>query len=68
MSQAKKLPEEIIKYLNQNSTFNMFGIINLRILRVNVETDLTNEELKELIQVHFGKEMIDGEIEFVGEK
>lgn len=45
--------------------FNKFGIVNLKVLRLDWKTDLTDEEIKDLINKRFAKEMVGETIEFI---
>jgi hypothetical protein len=68
MKETKKLPKRIEQDLNRNTTFNMFGLVNLSALRARTGTRLKDEDLKERIQNRFGHEMATGSVEFMGEK
>lgn len=56
----KALPKRIEEHIKRNTTFNMFGLINLNTLP---RTSLTREELKRRINERFSKE-VNGKIEF----
>ncbi len=62
---AKKLPKNIEKDLQQNTMFNMFGVVNLAALRARTGTRLKDKDLKERIQNRFGHEMATSEVEFM---
>ena len=68
MEKKKKLPKNIEQDLNRNTTFNMFGLVNLSALRARTGTRLKDEDLKERIQNRFGSEMVTGEVEFMEKK
>jgi hypothetical protein len=64
----KKLPKAIEQDLNKNTTFNMFGLVNLSALRARTGTKLKDEDLKQRIQARFGREMVTGEVSFMEKK
>jgi len=68
MKTTKKLPKKIVEDLNRNTTFNMFGLVNISALRARTGTKLKTEDLKERIQNRFASEMVTGEVEFMGDK
>ncbi len=68
MEKQKKLPKSIEQDLKRNTTFNMFGLVNLSALRARTGTRLKDEELKQRIQARFGHEMVTGEVEFMQKK
>mgnify|MGYP000914484094 FL=1 len=68
MKTTKKLPKKIVEDLNRNTTFNMFGLVNISALRARTGTKLKTEDLKERIQNRFASEMATGEVEFMGDK
>ena len=68
MSKVKKLPKEVEAVINRSTTFNMFGLVNLSVLRAQTGTKLKDEDLKERIQARFGHEMVTGEVEFIEKK
>jgi hypothetical protein len=68
MEKQKKLPKSIEQDLKRNTTFNMFGFVNLSALRARTGTRLKDEELKQRIQARFGHEMVTGEVEFMQKK
>lgn len=62
---VKVLPKDIEKYINENSTFNLMGLINLSLLRLSTKTKLTDTELKKLINKRFASEIVGNKIEFL---
>jgi hypothetical protein len=65
---TNKLPKKIVEDLKRNTTFNMFGLVNISALRARTGTKLKEEDLKERIQNRFGHEMVNGEVEFIKNK
>ena len=63
---TKKLPKKVEKHINSNSTFNIFGLVNLSSLRAVTGTRLSSKELKKRIRARFATEMVREEIEFIG--
>lgn len=68
MKTEKKLPKNIVEDLKRNATFNIFGLVNIATLRARTGTKLKTDDLKKRIQNRFASEMIDGEIDFIGDK
>lgn len=64
----KKLPQNIVDHLNKNLMFNKFGLVNIASLKASTGTTLEDDDLKERIQERFGKEMVNGTVEFVKSK
>ncbi len=62
----KPLPANIEKYVSRQVGFNMFGLLNLSILRAETKTTLSTKELKERIMNRFSDEMVNGKIQFIG--
>lgn len=54
------IPKEVANYVDNSLLFNKFGVINLKAVRGITKTTLTDEELKEAINEHFGKEFSNG--------
>lgn len=65
MAKITSLPKEIETRLDNNYMFNKFGIVNLKVLRLDWKTDLTDEEMKDLINKRFAKEFVGEKIEFI---
>lgn len=65
MAKITSLPKEIETRLDNNYMFNKFGIVNLKVLRLDWKTELTDEEIKDLINKRFAKEMVGETIEFI---
>jgi hypothetical protein len=61
----KKLPKVVEQYLNKNTTFNMFGLVNINVLKSSTGSKIGNETLKRMIQKRFSHEMANGEIDFI---
>lgn len=68
MSTLKKIPKDIEQHLQNNFTFNTFGIVNLGALRASVGTNMSTAELKQAINERFAKEMVGGTIEYIGKE
>jgi hypothetical protein len=65
MKNKAKLPKNIIDDLVRNSTFNMFGLVNISRLKASTDCKIPDKELKEMIQERFGHEMATGNVEFI---
>ncbi len=65
MAKITSLPKEIETRLDRNYMFTKFGIVNLKVLRLDWKTELTDEEIKDLINKRFAKEMVGETIEFI---
>lgn len=65
MAKITSLPKEIETRLDNNYMFNKFGIVNLKVLRLDWKTELSDEEIKDLINKRFAKEMVGETIEFI---
>lgn len=63
--QSKELPESVVKYLNSNPAFNMFGLVNVNNVKSFTKSKLSISELKRRIRSRFRSEMVDGAIAFV---
>jgi len=68
MTDKYELPSNIVKYLDNNTAFNMFGFVNLAKLKYETECTIEDETLKILIQEKFGNEMVTGTVEFIEPK
>lgn len=64
-SKTKGLPESVVKYLNSNPAFNMFGLVNVHNVKSFTKSKLSISVLKRRIRKHFCSEMVDGQIAFV---
>jgi len=64
MSKPKKLPAHIYNYVNRNTTFNMFGLINLTLVKASTNSKLSLDELQARITRQFSGEVVGGQIEF----
>lgn len=62
------LPQNIIDDLNSNILFNKFGLVNIARVKATNNCDIDDETLKALIQEKFGREMSNGEVEFIEPK
>ena len=60
-----QLPEVVEKYLDNNFTFNKFGIVNIKFLKSVTGCDIKDNTLKRLINARFASEMQDNKIEFI---
>jgi len=61
---SNKIPTDIEMYVDNSVLFNKFGLININALRATTKTELSNDEIKKLINERFAHE-ITGEIEFM---
>jgi len=62
---VKKLPKNIVDYLNKNLSFNGYGLVNIARLKASTNSSIENEDLKRRIQAKFGHEMSNGKVEFI---
>ncbi len=58
------LPTAVEEYLDKNSMFNIFGLVNLKVVRASTGCKLKDRELKRLVKARFSKEVAE-EIEFI---
>lgn len=63
---TKPLPKKVYEHVNNNTAFNMFGLINLSILKASTGTRLSSVDLKKRIRARFAKEIVGNRIEFIG--
>lgn len=63
--ESKKLPKDVEQYLNKNSTFNIFGLVNIKVLKASTGSKMNDETLKKLIKKRFSHEMVNDEISFI---
>ena len=61
----KKLPKKVEEYIEKNSAFNMFGLLNLSSLRAVTGTRLSSVVLKERIRAQYAHQMVNEEIQFI---
>ena len=66
MKKTKKLPENVIQFLDKNSAFNIFGLVNISSLKASTGCTIDDAKLKKLIIANFSEQMAQGEIEFIG--
>ena len=64
MKLNKKQKQEIENYLNNNTSFNMFGICNISSIKCALSFKITDLKLKNYIKKTFSKEFTDLGIEF----
>lgn len=61
----------VLQDLDKNTTFNMFGLVNLSRLECAIEcrfgTAIDRKKLKKFIHDKFDSEMATGKVEFMGE-
>lgn len=63
--ESKKLPKVVEQYLNKSSTFNIFGLVNIKVLKASTGSKMNDETLKKLIKKRFSHEMVNDEISFI---
>lgn len=62
---AKKLPKKVEQHVDKSPLFNMFGLINLNVVRISTKTRLSSKELKSRIVARFSSECVGNRIEFI---
>lgn len=60
------LPVNVEKYVSRQTGFNMFGLLNISLIKAETKTTLSVKDLKERIMNRFADEMVNNKIQFIG--